>query len=1055
MRFRMLKNSKFHKQVAAILTVAMVMTGFTIPAAASESEDVFADSSVIETALETEDVDVLGEEAVYEEEAESEDAELVAAEDVIEIPAVNDEVEAEEVVEASEEDIVGDDVEVKDHAINVEGATEFYVFLGDTVSGDSIERAVSGNKVTILFNVSGNSTYTGYTLTDEFGETIDSTDFEADEYENYDHGISFTMPDKDVYASIESVETETGLPSATDAETFVFKGMKAKYDASKKLCYGIVTGGNVKLVYKIPGAKFYEIARVSYVKTGAKVTMVKTLKDNYKTKKFQDKTFNGKDLGLYFVAGYDGSGNMVDKYVILPTTRVITANSIGKDVQVEFVAMGHGCQYVIERAEDSKFKKGYESFTVSDDQLTPSIVAGKKSFIYTDKDKAMVGVGNLKKKLFYRVTVKAKVSSTLCETTDLESKVSNKQGCYGERYSAPTIVDIEGTSDPRDGYYRGSVIWFTISDNFIGQADDDVRSSKVTYEVYKTTSAQSNEMIKSVKGTNLRAKVVDGKIRYGINTDGMVPETHASYSIIAKKNSSKSEMSNYYYLFYSFPDVDEMTLEPINTKSVRLKWESASCATSYAIYRTKNGYSTVSEAAVKMQKAYDELLGGEITQVKGKDLKKYEIKKCSTVLNEMVSGSELTATVNGLKSGLMYAFLIVPVNDKAYGYDDAGLILSDATISSPKTLSFTDKGMSGFKLKWNKISKAEGYLVERVTSDDQAILDQLKGTEDWYELFSVSGNYLATEYPSSQNEITITSGDGKTMETAKPGVSYAYRVLSIYTVNGTRYVTPGIRDKFRICCIGPKAVKDLSASMVTREVSGVTYWDNGTGNTAVKKKTISGDVVKARGVEVKFTVADKKNTDHYEVGRSDDDGWTFKSLGKLVPGTANSADTYKSASTEITFYDHNLARGVEYVYRVRPVASDGTAGVWKTVDFSVLKNWKVYAKKNSNFNNDRCTTTGSAMPINAGATERFYFRLDPSEPTYMDYDVSTSKGFVEAGRGTEKINDYTTLYYVDITAPESIGTKALIKFKYKRRYDEKDKGKVEATPTISMYLKTQ
>jgi hypothetical protein len=363
--------------------------------------------------------------------------------------------------------------------------------------------------------------------------------------------------------------------------------------------------------------------------------------------------------------------------------------------------------------------------------------------------------------------------------------------------------------------------------------------------------------------------------------------------------------------------------------------------------------------------------------------------------------------------------------------------------------------MDGFKLKWGKVSKAEGYLMERITVEDQAIADKLDGTEDWEELFSVSGNCLFKAYPSTQREITVSPGTGADMESAKPGVTYAYKVSSIYTSNGKRYHTPGIKDKYRICCIGPKPVKEMNATMVIRESGGTTYWDNGTGDKSQKKKTLSGNVVKGRGVEVKFTVSDKKNTDHYEVARSDDDGWTYTYLGNLVPGTENSANTYKASSSQITFYDHDLQRGVSYVYRVRPVASNGTVGVWTNVNFGVVKNWKIYAKKNSNFNNDRCTTTGSAMPMSPGATERFYFSLDPEEPSFMDYEVSTSKGFVEAGRGTERINDYTTLYYVDITAPDSVGTKASVKFKYKRRFDEKDKGKVEATPSISIYLKTQ
>ena len=957
MKFMMFRNTGIKRQIAALLSAAMVLTGMSLPAFASE--DISADYGY-EESLEPVSQEAPEEEAVFEE-----------ALDTIEEAGVADE-ETPEVLDSKEDDIVTSSEEDAD-----------------------VVTPLNGGEYDIVTPLNG-------------GEDDIVTPLNAN-------------------------------PSKADLESFVFQGAPLQFDESYKKFSAEFKDGNVKLKYKIPGAVKYSIARVFNVNTGAGVTVLKdAVADNFKKKNYIDEdVFNG--IGLYVVEGYDSSGASVGKYVTIPKTYIMEGRAYGKTVQLTFAAVGYGADYTVWKSAYKNFRDDIHE-TVSGGQLTYGSVAGRKSYTYVDTApaKELSGTHNTKKKMFYKVQVSAKVNIAGLNQT-ISSKKTNRYTVQGTRYEAPIVISMNGIPEHEDGCYAGATIWFTDPAQSNGDYlyGDEIKKSSVTVEVYMTEDGKTHKKVASIKGNSLKKETVDKQVRYGIDVSKLLPERHNSYSVMFKKNGKSSARSNLYPYYFHFDQVWPYTIENVNAKTVRLKWYSEQCATKYVVYRTTADYTSVSAAYIAMEAARQDV--SHRTDVLGrKTLKRLGLKKVKVFNNNKVTGALLSQEINKLANGKIYGFMIVPMNEDKYGYEEAAVMAIQSQIASPKSLKLTSKGRASFTLKWEKVYKAGGYVIERLEAEDQSVLDNLYGDEDWQYWGTISGNsYLRSAVlPSSQKSLTITSGNGSTIETAKPGVSYAYRVLS---VNGDRLTLP-IEDVFVIGAIGPKPVKSLKAAIVTRKDDDVVLWDNNKSN----KYNISGNRVGHRPVKVSFTAQDKGDTEYYEIGKSFDGGFNFEYLGKLTKGTGKDGMTFKEKSNSIFFYDDNLTRGVQYAYRVRPVASDGTKGAWKVVDFFVVNKIYMYAKSNSLKNSNECTSKKYAYNLNDKSVYRFYIDFWPKAPALTAYKVALPSFLKEVERGTEEINGVKK-HYVDVQAvPGKTGTNAII-VKYKYPYDEVEGNKMKST----------
>jgi len=988
---KLFRQEKTNRALAAILSAAMVLTSMCSPVLAA-SEDLFEDVADSEAVVE-EVADEIAEEAVLSAEAADDEAQ-----DLFSKAGVG----TEEQVDS----VSGDSVSNNDSGDNGNGSGVSNNDSGENGNGSGSNNDAGGNGDGDTITISGNETET---------------------------------------------KPETKEVSEADRATFVYDGVKAEFDTSYKIFSAEYSLGNVKLTYKIPGAKTYAIAKVLFLENGSYVTVLKSKEDAYKSKTYVDKDVtNGFGGGAYVIEAFGDGGSLLGKYITMPTTFIVDASAVsGKGVNVTFAAVGFGATYTIERADNKKFS-GATTFTFTEDDLTYCTVANRDCFTFYDNpDKKLTGFGNIKNKYYYRVTAsgKCRIGS---DTYDLVTKTSKAKGVFGERFAAPIITQIDGTPFHIDGCYAGAILYFTSPEGEVDfPSDSQIKNSSTTIDVYRTDNGAKQYKVTSVKGNVLLRSTVAGRIWYGINLENLQPEHNNSFSIIINREGKKTERSNLYPHYFHFMDVEDLRQEAKNVNTVTLKWTSEQCATKYVIYRTAQGYETAAEAEKTVSEARAYMANFD-EAVKTKDLKAIGMKKAKTVTNSETTGVELSADVGKLTAGQYYGFIVVPNNDKAYGYDDSAYTGGYTAVSSPKNITYKANDVGSFKVSWFKVSKATGYLIERIEVADQAELDMMDGTEDWEALYKSKGRYYAEAVSSTTKQIIVTSGTGSDITTAKPGVTYGYRVLTTYDYKGKSAVTEPIKDIFVVGCLGPKFVTNVNVTMLTRKPGGSsnTYWDN-----AKAYYTLSGNKAGVRSVKVTFTVNDKKNTDHYEVERSDDDGETYKVLGKMVPGAKNEADTYKSGSGTISFYDEALVRGREYTYRIRPVSYEGIPGRWTTADFSVAKSWIMYAKKNSNYNNYTCTTKKTAFPMSSSTTQRIYIDFDPIEPTIDSYTVNCPS-FLEYTKGTEELNGYT-IHYIDIKAKDGATGEGKLTLKYDRPLDGYNEGASKLITNISMYIRSE
>lgn len=823
------------------------------------------------------------------------------------------------------------------------------------------------------------------------------------------------------------------------------------YDATRKLVTAdFMKSGKIRVSWKVKGAVKADIYSVTDYGTFKICSKDDAYYTDYKKNYFNDTTKLG---GAYFVNLYDKFGSAVGSYVTSPNLYLMKArsNTTG-DVEITFPALASNCTYTIFKSDDAQFKKSSETIgsnlTAADLIYSEEGIGGSSTYTFVDKGAGVAGYGLVKKKHFYRIQV---TSTATLDGTDyiMESKISSSVGAFGARFIGPVVTAMNGVTGHEDGCFAGAQIKFVIPE--AGWFDGKYRNANTTYEVYKTLNGNLYTLVTTVKGTALSEEesldTPDKKV-YVINVSNLQPEQTYSYVIRAINGTKKSEYSNAFPYYFHFKDVQGLTTASAGDKKIDVKWKSEQCAQTYNVYRTIQGYDS-QEAADKVMEDAARVLVNYQKNPNAKLLKALGIKKAKTVTNNTsISGQEIVTSIGSLQPKMCYSFYVVPVNGGRYGFDDGAYVTADVVISSPSSINLTNKGLAGFKLSWPKVTNATSYLLERVQVSQNTIVADLKGSEDW-ENDPRFNDYHAWECSLGEKSVFVTEGNPDSKNGAARGVTYLYRVRSIFTDrNGQPTVTTPRDYKFKEACIGPKKVTNLVSHMVVRD----TYWDNNV-NTRL---TLSGNKVGAGGVKITFSVNDSKNTAKYEIQKTSNDGATWVDMPTMTPGTKNKADTYTSKSKTINFYDDGLVRGQMYTYRVRPVAADGTTGMWQTVDFGVASDIFVYYQKNPNMNSNTCVSKPKACPVSAGSTFRVYITFNPSEATVTDITVGDCGAFEVIEQGWEYFDEDTKdddLYYVEFQATSTVDKSDSVTFKYKYGFDKYDTSRVVKNQT--MYFKTK
>ncbi|MBR6328623.1 MAG: hypothetical protein IKR68_03155, partial [Lachnospiraceae bacterium] len=330
---------------------------------------------------------------------------LAASEELFEEAAANEAV-VEESSEISEETVLS--AEGGETSVDAEFAAAFTA-LEEQINSVS-DNGVSGN------GMSGNG------VSD--GGTGDSGNGNGSGDEGTTSGNSTPSSN-----GVDEKKPEMSKVSDDDKATFVYDGVKAEFDTSYKTFSAEYSLGNIKLTYKIPGAKTYAIAKILFLENGSDVTVIKSKEDGFKGKSYVDKDVtNGWGGGAYVIEAFGDGGSLLGKYITIPRTFIVDASAVaGGYVDVTFAAVGFGATYTIERSDNKKFN-GSTSWTFTEDELKYCTVANRDCFIFRDTpDKSLTGFGNMKHKYFYRVTASAR-TKVGADTYDLVSKTSASKG---------------------------------------------------------------------------------------------------------------------------------------------------------------------------------------------------------------------------------------------------------------------------------------------------------------------------------------------------------------------------------------------------------------------------------------------------------------------------------------------------------------------------------------------------------------------------------------------------------------------------------------------------
>lgn len=910
------------------------------------------------------------------------------------------------------------------------------VALGNGLVGDEAAETVSGDK----------------TPATESGNLIENKDTDK---------VDDKVEDK-VPGNVEDV-----IDTSKDAENLEKIGTPT-FDSTYKSCSAeYQKNGNVKIKWRVNGGKYAKIYTVVSPQNG--LGIIEKKKNNYdeyiKGRSFVDENPD-KDGSVYIVCVYDRGNSLLQTFITVPSTYVMSARSQEKDVMVTIAGLKSGCEYSISKATG---KSGNPYNVVRPEAFKPSELKATKyadrlAYIYVDKDNTTIATSdyntNKKNKSYYKVQAIVRDINVAGFKGDIASKESKYTSCVGQRYAAPIVSFLEGTKEHSNGCKSEVTIWFAKPKEDYNHAYEKMTNSKATFEVYRTVNGKALTLIETVKGSGLKENQ-NGTL-YGISFTGAPAEEKYSYLIRYVQDSKYSEYSNAVDYSFHFQDVTHMTAANAGAKKVRLRWNTEQCATKYNIYRTVNTFNTQAEALAAVQVMKREL-GNKNTKANGRTLKNLGkasnlngMKLSKAVTNELATGDEMETDIGGLQAGVYYGFMIVPTDTK-FGYDDAGCIASYVKIGAPGSFKYDTKGTAGFKLSWGSVPRATGYRLERVTVSSQNGTEDLTGLEDWK---SLGTNYCYKDYGTTTRKIMVNKGsDKENVEVAVPGEIYLYRILTL-TSDG---VSEPARERFQVCVLGPKAPTNVTATMLrkgttsSKSDSASLYWES---KESKKYFTVSGNKVLKRGLRISFTAADKKNTAKYDIYKSTNGGDTYELLGSMVPGSENKGNTYKQSSSKINVYDSDLRRGVSYVYKIVPVGTDGTEGLAAYADFCVASSWKIYSKNNSGYNTDTCADKKVAMPVKAGETYRFYVNFKEYDTTVTDITVNDNSEFKIAGKGVEEYYSYgikRKRTYIDIEVAKNVseGDAKKLTFKYAGRFDDSATSGKPAVPELVFVLKVK
>ena len=723
----------------------------------------------------------------------------------------------------------------------------------------------------VLLSVAALMTGSGISVYAEELSTNENTDCaEVIEVGAADEEIE-TMGEKadEPEAGASAIAKITGNNSASgyNGEVSDYNGTVSSLDGvkcdTKVMKSAMNNKGWVKVSFKVKGAKYYKLERLS-----TDGTLETILPQSNKKRSYTDKDACKKSDAsyIYVMSAYDKNGVKVgDSYATVPAPMMLQGQTVDDTAYAEimFMQLKGAVSYKLERSDTNKKNTSYTEIA----DIKASDLGGKdvrvssyngQQFTYV-RYKDMGGNFDYGSKHYYRV--RAYVDET--DVISLYSKALTVRASLPQ----PEIVNIVGPHAQGGTCYKDGVIQFTPVD-----ADEgDVKY----YEIYRSTEKDAKyKKIKKIKAKNLVEKKVStlngGEVgAYCVEYTKFPPEVTYYYKVraIGPKNI-KGAFSEWFENTTHFAPVTGVTAETVNQKSLRVSWNSEKCATKYEVWRS-GPYMTSP-------------LNGDLTK---------QFTKIATVSNKPSSkGTVSYKDSKGLQGASYYCYQIVPVNGKKKGAVSTMLAGAKTTVAGPTKVTADGVSPEQINVTWSETYKASAYTIQRSVTTS---LDGGVDTPDavWEDL----GTYKSgtTEFK------TRTFKDKK----VKMGVIYYYRVLSSATMKvkdetGRSYTVTQTSDPEKaVIAKGyarPKAPSSFKITLVTDD-------GNWTGNKVSWKKLEETNHIKEYVLERKTSVKNEWE----EVKRFPETG----------------ASSYKHY-----FYDDD-DRGVHYYYRVYAVYDDGTTQI--------------------------------------------------------------------------------------------------------------------------------
>jgi len=799
---------------------------------------------------------------------------------------------------------------------------------------------------------------------DENATGYDDEDDDDDDDED-DEEREFVEYDGDAIAS--ELEDSVNDPTAFFATPVIISGKPA-----------------VKIAWNIKGGKEYTVDRIDADGSVEHLEVRITKKVIYDKEVWDE----AENCAIYRLRATLKTGEMLE-YVTIPTAQILDGQTGSREDTIDIVfTRSHGpFKYIIERSYDKDFDS-VTGFDVYDENVTEDGdgVMGKSKTLY---GRPALSFKDTDSDLQDHSTHYYRVTPTICldELEGIYGATSKSKKITDSLFAAPVIKAIKNDDDEHTLCYKHG--YFLI---YFPDADTDEEDAKLVIE-RATGTTKKYKTIKSIPIEDLETYEDEdsGIEMFKIDYDKFYPETTYYYRaklMIGKKSGAYSQPKE---VTCHFAPIDIVDSGEKTASSVFITWLSDDCATKYYIYRSKDTWDNKADAIAE-----------------GSKYPKNRFTKIATVKNKTArSEDEITFTDRKAQQiGVYHAYRVIPANKKMAAFtfcDDDNFVACKAYPDSPKSVDFESDGLSRMVVKWNKVSGAVAYRVDRTDCldvDGQPIWEDIDGVEykswefgknDVYSRETSTG--FKTYKPFVEAKLDQFVGDGEyDVEQSK---HYYYRVLAAVKENGVVTWTTDT-DSYLTAATQPKTVKNLKLGIGTN----TTDFDY---NYPLVSFTLEDDWKDIESIQVGFSSKRGSRLKEYE-----------KHLFSITP----------AEGTHAYGLNTKIVRGSRYFMAVRTVHEneDGEEvyGKWVEQKLVLPTEIKIYPE-----GHDETYTTSTAEPyiIYAGNKKTVYIKYYPDDTTYYDLNpvkpVLSSTTYFAVSNKTYPSKKNNGIYYFNIEARSS------------------------------------